>query len=167
MDSRYRPVMWKHPSNYIGAQWEGWLVFLARNRDSSLLENHNFETALELLGDGVEIAEGRDAGKTSIQTVRENHWACGWVEWIAIHESDYRARCVAEEIADRLDQHPVLNEDRYSERECEAASESWAALSVRDRYELIKRVGECSIFAARRAEMPSDSGIEDTLRTWL
>ena len=162
-ENSYMPKPWVRPSSYAGATWEGWLVFLSRTRDSGLLDNHNFETALEALRDVART----DAEEATVRVVRESHWACGWVEWIAIHPSDARAVSLANELADCLDEYPILDEHRFSDREYEAMEESWADLSVRDRYELIKRSGNCSIFAARRSEVPDDDRIQEILRGWL
>lgn len=157
--NRYMPVPWVRPSNYIGATWEGWLVFLGRNRDSDLLTNHNFETALAAL-EACEATqhsqETEDAG--TVLKVSENHWAVGWVEWIAIHPSNEAAVKLAEDLATRLDSYPILDEDCFSEKEHDAASEVWDNLSIRERIDLIKRYGRgsVSILAARHDWIPQD-----------
>lgn len=114
-ENRYMPCPWTHPSNYIGQTWEGWLVFIGRNRDSDLLTNHNFETALERLEEV--NADHPTEDTRTVLSVRENHWAVGWVEWIAIYPSNTRAVALANEIAAKLDAYPILDEDRYSEKE--------------------------------------------------
>lgn len=163
-ENSYMPRPWIRPNCYVGQTWEGWLIFLGRSRDSDLLTNHNFETALARL-DEVDADHPTEDTRT-VLAVRENHWAVGWVEWIAIHPSNTRAVALANEIADDLDNYPILDEDRYSEKEWESAGESWASLSVRDRYELIKRSGNCSVFAARHAYMPDDDRVQEILRSW-
>lgn len=165
-ENPYMPRLWTRPSNYIGQTWEGWLVFLGRNRDSDLLTNHNFETALNRLEAVASDYGTPGEGLPAVCAVRESHWACGWVEWIAIHHSDTRAVALANEMADDLDGYPILDEDRYSDKEWESASESWASMSVRDRYELIKRSGNCSVFAARHDYMPDDDRVQEILRSW-
>ena len=165
-ENTYAPTPWKRPSNYIGSTWEGWLVFLSRNRDSDLLTNHNFETALEALRGVMNMTASDSLGEETVKSVSESHWACGWVEWIAIHPSDTAAVALASELADKLDTYPILDEDGYSEKEHEAMCDSWKNLSVRDRYELIKRSGNCSVFAARRADLPADDWIQEILRGW-
>lgn len=165
-ENSYMPRPWTRPDCYAGQTWEGWLVFLGRNRDSDLLTSHNFETALARLEE-VNSDHPTEEDTKTVLVVSENHWAVGWVEWIAIHPSNARAVELARELADDLDAHPVLDEDRYSEREWESASESWASMSVRDRYELIKRSGSCSVFAARHEWMPDDDRIQEILRGWV
>lgn len=160
MSNSYAPKPWVRPSNYMGATWEGWLVFLGRNRDSELLTNHNFETALhylEIAGDT--LPEGTyEHTDRSMFVVRENHWLCGWVEWIAIHPSNEAAVRLAEELAAKLDRYPVLDEDRFSEREHEEASATWEGMSIRERLDLIKRYGRgsVSILAARHDWIPRE-----------
>ena len=178
MKNPYALTPWTRPECYAGATWEGWLVFLGRNRDSDLLSNHNFDTAFERLSgvnselpdDGTPWVDrdGVISGNT-VEIVRESHWAVGWIEWIAIHPSNTQAVAMAEEMARDLDAYPVLDEDRWSEKEHDAVEESWAALSVQDRLELIQRVGTCSILAARRPYLPSDDNgsLYDVISGWL
>ena len=157
----HRP--WVRPSNYIGATWDGWLMFLGRNRDSDLLTNHNFDTALKALcALNSRLPEGSDDNsEMTVTTVREGHWACGWVEWIAIHPSNEAAVRLAEDLAAQLDSYPVLNEDRFSEKEHEEAQDNWCQLSMKERIDLIKRYGygKISILAARHDWIPqNDNG---------
>lgn len=130
--SEHAPKPWIHPSNYAGTRWEGWLVFLGQNRDSDCLTRCNFEVALKALE--AIPSENPD----SVQRVRESHWACGWIEWIAIHPSNANARVAAEDMAAKLDQYSVLDEDRWSEMEHEEACENWDPSSVREE---LKRAG--------------------------
>lgn len=98
---------WKRPQYYYGENWPEYYAFLGHHRDSDNLDNSNFDTAVKLLGGESE----------TVIIVRENHWAVGWVEWIAIHESDEQSLILADGIRDRLDNYPVLDEEDYSERE--------------------------------------------------
>lgn len=122
--------LWKHPSCYVGATWDGWYVFLGCNRESDCLTRANFDEALERLQPFkvAEIVGGdvEDADLASVQTVRENHWAVGWVEWIAIHQSNESALRAADEMAGQLENYPVLSEERWSEYEQEEANQVWA-----------------------------------------
>ena len=136
---------WTLPEYYFGAEWPEWFVFLGQTRDSSSLDRSNFTCALELLGGESE----------TVRVIRESHWACGWVEWIGIHETDGAALQKADQIAKRLDGYPVVNEDHWSELEYTEAAEFWRGLGVRGRLEMLDQT-EISIFAARRAELPED-----------
>lgn len=114
---------WSLPSHYFGATWESYYVFLGQNRDSDTLTRSNFRIALKQLGG--ETGE-EDNGISMVTVVRENHWACGWVEWIAIHESNVDAIAKAEEMEAEMESYPVLNEDDWSELETEEANQVWA-----------------------------------------
>lgn len=130
----------------MGASWPEYYVFLGRTRDSDALSRSNFQSALRLLGGE------NDPG---VLVVRESHWAVGWVEWIAIHESWDETLEKANTIADKLEDYPVVDENDWSEMEFEEACESWEGMSVRERVEMLQEYGLC-IFAARRAELPQD-----------
>lgn len=61
----------------------------------------------------------------SVQTVRESHWAVGWVEWIAIHESNKLAIAEAEAMQEEMEGYPVLDETHWSEMEFAEYLEAW------------------------------------------
>jgi hypothetical protein len=70
---------WTMPSHYFGATWEEYyLAGFGRSRDSDCLEENNFVEALAALGDESE----------TVIVARVGLWAVGWVEWIAVNESD-------------------------------------------------------------------------------
>lgn len=107
---------WAMPRHYIGEHWaEYYSAGVGQSRDSDCLERSNFAAMLKLLG----------GESDSVIVVRESHWAVGWIEWIAIHESDHAALQVADETMGRLEDYPVLDEDDWSEREQEDANETW------------------------------------------
>lgn len=106
---------WNTPEGYFGETWHDYFVGLGRHRDSDALERNNFEVALEMIG-----------GETdTVFTVCENHFLVGWVEWIAIHESDTAALKMLIEIRERLEDYPVLDEEAFCEEENEEALEVW------------------------------------------
>lgn len=120
---------WKHPSNYIGVTWEGWYsAGFGRSRDSDALEESNFQVALaqlEKLNTELPIPEGCKVSDMnscdSVTVVSENHWAVGWVEWIAIHSSNTAALAKARELCESANDYPALNEDHWSNLEYERA----------------------------------------------
>lgn len=120
---------WTRPSNYIGARWHGWLMFLGRTRDSDCLEISNFECALARVKEAsnreLSITDDTVEDCPSVHVVSENHWAVGWVEWIAIHPSDTGAVQEAEKIESELEDYPVLDESDFSEREMDEANRIW------------------------------------------
>ena len=149
---------WKHPENYLGATWEGWFsAGFGRSRDSDALEESNFQVAwkqlrqleTELSPETHDIP-GRFDGESSVQIVREGHWAVGWVEWIAIHESNTAALDAARKLCDRANDYPVLDEDHWGNLEYERAMNYWDSLSLNEKVNYCR---DCrvSIFAARRS----------------
>lgn len=138
---------YKRPDSYAGPTWYGYFPFLGQSRDSSALERSNFTRGLEIIG----------GESDTVLVVRDSHWAVGWIETIYIHESDEKALKAADEIAAALSDYPVVDEDHFCELEYTEACEYWARMSVRDRMEAIERSRcHCSIFAARRDELPQD-----------
>ncbi len=85
---------WTHPSNYMGASWPDYYVFLGRTRDSDALGRANFDGGLKAIG-GEQTA---DDDTPLVAVVEESHWACGWVQWIAIHESATEALQAADQL---------------------------------------------------------------------
>lgn len=123
---------WKLPKYYFGAQWPQHYVFLSRHRDSDILTVSNFEMALARLEalpswnvhDHEELDPDSDDSRSRF-VVREEHLLVGWVEWLAIHETDELALRAADEMSARLESYSVLDEADYSEREDKEAQEIW------------------------------------------
>jgi hypothetical protein len=122
---------WTRPSNYAGAQWPDYYRSgCGQSRDSSALERANFDAMLIALGgeqyhDELDDPNDEGAALSLVRVVRENHWAVGWVEWIAIHESAIEQLRIADKIAGRLENHPVVDENLLSEYETEEANQVW------------------------------------------
>lgn len=99
---------WKMPPDYFGAEWpEYYSAGVGRSRDSDCLEESNFHSMLRILG----------GESDTVKVVRESHWAVGWVEWIAIHQSDEKSLAAADACRQGLDDYPILDESDFSERE--------------------------------------------------
>lgn len=130
-----RMQKWTRPKNYIGARWEGYYVFLGQNRDSGVLTRSNFRSALAALGG--ETGED-DNGISEVVVVWESHWLCGWVEWIAIHESATEQIAKAEKILGRLENYPILDEDDFSMLEEEECAKTWKYMGASDRIEYMR-----------------------------
>jgi len=120
-------------------------VLGGQHRDSDTLTRSNHRSILRRLG----------GESDTVLVLRDNHWAVGWVEAIYIHELDTTALAIAERISEQLEDHPVVDENDWSELEYETASEYWATMSVSNRLDYCQRY-RVSIFAARRAEIPND-----------
>ena len=136
---------WSRPDSYYGAEWPEYYVFLGQHRDSDALTRSNFECGLEALG----------GESDTVQVVREGHWAVGWVEWIAIHESDVDSLKKADEMLCHLSDYPVLNESHFSELEYQEAENYWQQMPIKYRVELCQEAGVC-VFAARHDYIPQD-----------
>jgi hypothetical protein len=120
-----------------------WLVVpVAQTRDSDQLAQSNFAVALRELEGESETVEVRRFG----------HWGTGWFEIILVAPESNAAR-TAEELEASLESYPVLDEADWSEREWTAAADYWARISISERVEWCRRY-RCSIFAARRDEVP-------------
>lgn len=121
---------WELPRNYVGAQWPDYFVFLGRTRDSDCTTNCNFTEGLKRLG----------GESDTVLVIRESHWAVGWVEWIGIHESDAKALASADEIAGRLEDYPIVDEDALSEAEMEEANLVWRdCYNTKERFAYVRR----------------------------
>jgi len=139
---------WTMPDSYFGAEWPEYFVFLSQSRDADALTRSNFECGLESLGGESE----------TVIVVREGHWAVGWIEWIAIHESDADAILKAEDMLCALSDYPVLNESHFSELEHSEAENTWQKMPIKYRVELCQDAG-ISVFAARHDWIPQcDNG---------
>jgi len=107
---------WTLPECYIGATWPDYYsAGVGQTRDSDTLERSNFACMLKALGGESE----------TVKVVHESHWAVGWIEWIAIHESDSKALAIADDLAAKLEDYPVLDENHWSELELEEAGRVW------------------------------------------
>lgn len=122
---------WVLPSNYSGAHWNGYYVApIGINRDSSILERSNWDAQW---ADLEPLRADVDSDDTySPQIVREGHWAVGWVEWVAIHESNHDALRVADELAASLESYPVLDDESHSRMEWEEYVDSFVTYGRRD-----------------------------------
>lgn len=118
---------WTRPSNYVGATWHGYYsAGFGQSRDSSVTEASNFQfvqNALEALNTFVN--EGSRDEEPTVVIVNESHWAVGWVQWIAIHESNVAALDKARELCERANNYPLLDEEDVSRREDEECEQVW------------------------------------------
>lgn len=121
---------WSLPESYAGATWEGWLIApCGIHRGSDCLSESNYTAQAEALKPEEPETEkwGRilPGQEGKVLSVRENHWAVGWVEWVAIHESNAEALRIADGLARSLKSYPVLDEMDWIKREEKEAAEVW------------------------------------------
>lgn len=131
-----RLKLWNRPPNYIGAEWHGWYVVLARSRDSNALERANFDEAYETLKP---MDTELEDGSSSVLKITENHWAVGWVQWIGVHNSNTKAAEAAANILECLESYPALSEDRLSQYEDEECRSVWERMSHKNRADYLRR----------------------------
>lgn len=137
---------WTLPSHYFGAQWPDYYsAGVGQSRDSDALERANFDAMLKAIG-GEQTSEDKedpndpDCALSLVRVVRENHWAVGWVEWIAIHESAIEALEIADKLKGKLEDYPVISEDLWSEYEQRDADETWRnCYRPKERVEYIRK----------------------------
>ena len=90
---------WSRSENYIGETYYDYYVLLFRTRDSGLVEESNFWSALKAL----------NGESDTVKVVRFSHWLWGWVEMILIHESDKVSVDKGNEIEKALENYPILD----------------------------------------------------------
>ena len=96
---------WSRSKNYIGESYYDYYVLLSRHRDSGLVEESNFNSALKAL----------NGESDTVKVIRASHWLCGWIEMILIHESDKESVDKGNEIEESLNNYPILDEDAFGE----------------------------------------------------
>lgn len=136
---------WNRPQNYVGPNWNNYYILYSINRDSDLIEKTNWQTFNEIispfLGMERQEVEGDESGGEIIETVRDSHWACGWVKTLLIHKSaptDLLDK--ANKTLERLEDYPLLNEDLFCQMEYEEAQETWFNLPQRCKIRLLKEL---------------------------
>jgi len=126
--STYRPTGFDSAGAFLPEQSDWLVVPAGQNRDSGELDQSNFAAALALLG----------GESDTVQVYRFGHWACGWFEIIIVAPNS-PAVAIAEDIAARLEDYPVLDESDFSDREWTSYAESWDSWAARDfRRDLVK-----------------------------
>ena len=115
-------------ANYMGEVPEDkWLCVLTRSRDSDCLTESNWRIALKMLG----------GESDSVRIDRFGHWACGWWESLSVL-SGSAAHKIGEEIKEKIDRYPVLDEEDWSNLEADEASELWESFSTKDRIDWMR-----------------------------
>lgn len=152
-------VPWRLPKSYYGATWENWFVVMDRNRDSDIMTSHVFEGVFQELE---KLDTEVEDGESSVQIVRENHFLCGWVEWIGIHGSNTQALERAESLMERVGNGWIPNEDEYYLKVMEESQNYWKWCSLRERINLCHEA-HVTCFAARHDELPFIGNLEQVI----
>jgi len=101
---------WQRSSNYMGEDYSDHYIIYSRTRDSEALTKANYETTKTTLEEN------------NIDYIEPtfNHWACGWISAIMIHQSNKDALTIAtNKIHEPLQEYPLLDEDLYYQYEQE------------------------------------------------
>jgi hypothetical protein len=97
---------------------ENWCIVYSHNRDSGLLDQSN-AAAIDKAMESFTEADDPD-----VMAEHHHHWACGWIDGYCIRV--YRRGRITKAfkayhaLAERLANYPILDEEDYSNRECEA-----------------------------------------------
>lgn len=98
---------------------QNWHVMpVSVTRDSDTLARVNFQSTVEALKEV-------DVDECGHEVHRFGHWGPGWFEVILINPDHAECLRVAGEITCALADHPVLDDDAYSEAESEEITEMW------------------------------------------
>lgn len=133
---------WTMPTCYAGETWEDYYsAGVGQSRDSDALERANFQAMRTLLKACPEVEVG-DNGENSVQVVRESHWAVGWIEWIAIHESNTVALAVADKAKGEIANCHILDEELFSQFEDEECDTVWSdCFDMQERVQYFRKHG--------------------------
>lgn len=143
-----KEMEWEHPDSYGGHSPEGHYCVYSRNRESTILENCNYQSILNELKE-LDCETSGKKERPKVYDFRAGHWACGWVEYIIIERDAHSAVLErACEILSALADYPVYNEVEYSNKQNEEIHDYWLRISLRERLAWCADVGT-SIFSAR------------------
>ena len=155
---------WEHPDYYGGYSPERDYVLYSQSRDSDILTQSNYiamlklleekETELEqqhmLYAEDIEGEFDQEKETAIVHDFRARHWACGWVECIIMRrDAPMQLQQLAYEILGGLENHPVIDDEDFCERETEERQEYWDNMDLREKINLLAERGD-NIFAARR-----------------
>lgn len=143
---------WTTPQYYAGYDPVGEYCIATKHRDSSILEQCNWDTIRErLIAAGAEILQD---GEGVCYDWRAGHCMVGWVEYLMLKpEAPQVLKDIAADCLLEIEDYPVLDEDSYSEAQYVAMCDYWGRMSIKERVEYCRENGE-SIFAARSDCVP-------------
>ena len=149
--------LYERPNSYCGPEYYGCYPFIARCRDSRLVESSNWKGITEDLkkkfgpeqcgayGDEEYDIQGKlneDFRKpVTWFIIRDSHWAVGWIETLYIHQDAKEIVAWAEAVEKRLEGYPIYDEDLFSEMEMEQKTEYWQSCSKDEKVALLKEAG--------------------------
>lgn len=99
-----------------------WLIAYAQHRDSDTITRTNWAAFIDALG----------GESDTVAIERSSHWAVGWVEYLVINPDDTEKVKIAEELRERIETYPVLDEFALSALEHEEYQDSWRDYGASD-----------------------------------
>jgi hypothetical protein len=120
--------LWKYPANYMGTEYFDYYVGPSVTRDSDIMEQSNFNVALDRLG---------GENEPDVIVARASHWAVGWVDTIYVHKDAADKVKILESIENSLENYPVLDDDNYSELQMDNLAESWDSWMLNEAKDLL------------------------------
>ena len=115
----YSEQIWSTPYCYGGFSPVGHLLILSRSRDSSLRDNHNYETAVSVLQ-----ANTTDDTTAECYDFRSTHFGFGWVEHLLIKPTaPEKLKNLALEVLDELNEFGILDYEGFDEKRYESVLE--------------------------------------------
>lgn len=162
---------WNTPDSYGGYDPVGDIVIRTQSRDSSLLEQSNYQAIFAHLVDfSKQFGEPIDTGELDatgnlewrdwVYDFRAGHWGCGWVETLLVRpDAPQKLLDEVEGILCALADYPVFDEEHYCNLQSEESDKFWLQLSLDERVELCRDMG-CSIFQARHDTQPTDGHVD-------
>lgn len=148
------------PRHYAGAEWPEFFPVYSHHRDSGDLDESNWTYIVRELG-AVDAEQDdsqvwtRARRQPGAIIVREGNPFTGWGEWVGVQDNRPDLLAKADEILGALESYPVLDDEDFSRREWETATERWRGLSLRERIDMIDGQEDVSLFSVRRDEIPS------------
>ena len=113
-------------------------------RDSSLIERSNWNSFITRLD---EIGSERAA---CYEIIHCRHWSCGWIDFLVINPRNIKMIELAEEILEKLEDYPVIDDDNYYQMLYNKTAEFWNSCGIEERIKYAKRA-RVSILRARKS----------------
>lgn len=132
--TKFRDFSW-HRASELDTQGD-WFITYTHHRDSGLLDQSN-AAAIER-----ELQPFTDSDDPDVVPEHHHHWGVGWIEgWsIRVFRDDQitAAFRAYHELAQRLDNYPVLDDEDFSRRQYEATLDNLAdaVWRLKDEYDL-------------------------------
>lgn len=127
---------WQGGKYYMGEDMSDHYVVLSQHRDSDIIAQSNFESAVRML---TEV----DPDSENFTICRFGHWAVGWMESIMVPiNAPYEIIGLCEDIVNSINQYPILDRDHHSEMKHDYIVGYWQTLDSEERAQILRDNGE-------------------------